>query len=165
MTKKENETKSIDRRKFCITAGNAAIGIAGVGTITVMTKFLAPNLLQEIPRRFQIGPPDNFQPNTVVFNQDYRLFIVRNEQGDFYALSAVCTHLRCLVGWRSETASRDQEGVISCPCHGSVYDKIGNVISGPAPRSLDRFRMRLEDGRLIVDTEEIVGEKDMFLKI
>ena len=165
MNKTENGDKSINRRKFCITAGNAAIGIVGAGSIAVMTEFLAPNLLQEIPRRFQVGPPDNFQPNTVVFNEDYRLFVVRNEQGHFYALSAVCTHLRCLVNWRSVSASRDQEGVISCPCHGSVYSKTGNVISGPAPRPLDRFRMLLEDGKLIVDTDEIVREEDMFLKV
>ena len=162
---KGKEAKSMDRRKFCITAGNSAIGIVSAGAIGATYKFLLPNVLKEIPPRFSIGPPEYFQSDTVVFNEDYRLFIVRNKQGDFYALSSVCTHLACLVNWRSESVSGEQEGAISCPCHGSIYDEIGNVISGPAPRPLDRFRMELENGKLIVNTNEIVREENMFLKI
>jgi len=156
--------KSIDRRKFCIIAGSTAMGVVGAGSIAVMTDFLTPKVLREIPPRFTAGPPGIFQLNSVVYNEAYRLYIVRDERGFFYALSAVCTHLGCLVNWKSGDPS-DEQGAISCPCHGSVYTRTGLVVSGPAPRPLDKYRISLIEGKLIVDTSDIVDEKDMFLKI
>ena len=156
--------KSIDRRKFCIIAGSTAMGVIGAGSIAVMTDFLTPKVLREIPPRFSAGPPNLFQPNSIVYNEAYRLFIVRDEQGFFYAISAVCTHLGCLVNWKSDSTA-EVDGAISCPCHGSVYTRTGLVLSGPAQRPLDKYRMSLVDGNLIVDTTDIVYEEDMFLKI
>jgi cytochrome b6-f complex iron-sulfur subunit len=155
----------INRRRFLTTVGNSAIGIAALGSLGVTFEFLSPNVLLEIPARFTDGTVEGMQPNTVVFNPEYRVFIFRDPQGFFYALSAVCTHLGCTANWKTEGVPDHPEGVIACPCHGSVFSKTGEVISGPAPRHLDRFRMRLEDGKLVVDTAETVNEEDMFLKV
>jgi cytochrome b6-f complex iron-sulfur subunit len=62
--------------------------------------------------------------------------IVDNEE-TFVALYAVCTHLGCLPKW-VDIADR-----FECPCHGSKYQRTGLYISGPAPRSLDRFKTTL----------------------
>ncbi|MCC7129613.1 MAG: Rieske 2Fe-2S domain-containing protein, partial [Anaerolineae bacterium] len=51
----------------------------------------------------------------------------------------VCTHLGCLFNWK------DQEVKFVCPCHGSQFQKNGDYIQGPAPRSLDRFVMQAID--------------------
>jgi Rieske Fe-S protein len=37
-----------------------------------------------------------------------------------------------------------------CPCHNGVFDKSGNVVSGPPPRALDRFETKIEDGVLFI---------------
>lgn len=155
----------INRRRFLTAVGNSAIGIAALGSVGVTFEFLSPNVLLEIPARFTDGTVDGMQPNTVVFNPEYRVFIFRDAQGFFYALSAVCTHLGCTANWKPEGVPGHPEGVIACPCHGSVFSKTGEVIRGPAPRHLDRFRMRLEDGKLVVDTAEPVSEEEMFLKV
>ena len=44
-----------------------------------------------------------------------------------------------------------------CPCHGSRYDRLGTKVQelGPAPRSLDRFASKVENGVLTVDTSKI----------
>ena len=160
-----NKEKPINRRKVLITIGNSVSGIVGFGTIGVMYKFLSPNVILEPPTRFQIGTPDNFQPNTVIFDEEHHLFIIRNEQGQFYTLSSICTHLGCTINWRPVIDPANPEGIISCPCHGSIYDKTGHVVSGPAPRSLDKYRMILKNGRLMIDTNEIVSEEDMFLEL
>jgi Rieske Fe-S protein len=55
-----------------------------------------------------------------------RLAVSRDEHGQVHALSPVCTHLGCTVGWNSAERSWD------CPCHGSRFAAAGQVIQGPA---------------------------------
>ena len=55
----------------------------------------------------------------------------RDEQGELHAVSAVCTHMGCLVGWNETDRSWD------CPCHGSRFDLSGAVIHGPAVKALE----------------------------
>jgi cytochrome b6-f complex iron-sulfur subunit len=157
--------ENLNRRKFFIAAGNAAIGIAAIGSLGVTLDFLAPKVLLELPRRFVIGVLANMQPNSVTFDAEHRLIVFRDKHGYFYALSAVCTHLGCIVEWKATGIPGHPEGVIACPCHGSVFNKTGDVIRGPAPRSLDRFKMYLEDDRIIVDMTETVGAEEMILKV
>ncbi len=63
-------------------------------------------------------------------------FIRSEGDGNYTAFSAVCTHQGCLVD-----AGRDS---FNCPCHGSVYDREGKNIAGPAPRPLARLRAQRE---------------------
>ena len=54
----------------------------------------------------------------------------RDEAGAVHAVSAVCTHMGCLVGWNGTDRTWD------CPCHGSRFDLAGEVIHGPAVEPL-----------------------------
>lgn len=159
------DMESLSRRKFFTIVGNSAVGVAALGSLGVTWEFLSPNVLLELPTRFKVGPPQEIQPHTVVYNPQYRVFIFRDQSGFFYAVSSTCTHLGCTSNWKSDGIPEHAEGVITCPCHGSVFSKTGEVIRGPAPRPLDRFRMRLADGQLVVDTGETVSEEEMILKI
>lgn len=61
-----------------------------------------------------------------------------DKEGDTYrAFSATCTHLGCRVTW-DETKTQ-----YLCPCHGGVYDRAGNVVSGPPPEGLRRVNLRV----------------------
>jgi menaquinol-cytochrome c reductase iron-sulfur subunit len=78
-------------------------------------------------------------------NEEELSAYVRTDNGrDFVAMSNICTHLGCRVRWISE-----QEEFF-CPCHNGVYDKDGNVVSGPPPRPLDRFDVKVEDDELLI---------------
>ena len=55
----------------------------------------------------------------------------RDDSGTLHECSAVCTHLKCIVGWNSAEKSWD------CPCHGSRFDAKGKVIAGPAVEDLE----------------------------
>jgi glycine/D-amino acid oxidase-like deaminating enzyme/nitrite reductase/ring-hydroxylating ferredoxin subunit len=55
----------------------------------------------------------------------------RDEEGMVHAVSAVCTHLGCLVNWNNAEKSWD------CPCHGARFDYLGKVLHGPATQDLE----------------------------
>jgi glycine/D-amino acid oxidase-like deaminating enzyme/nitrite reductase/ring-hydroxylating ferredoxin subunit len=59
--------------------------------------------------------------------------VYRDERGALHELSAVCPHLGCIVRWNPTEKTWD------CPCHGSRFDKLGAVISGPANSNLRRL--------------------------
>ena len=59
-----------------------------------------------------------------------KLAVFRDEQGRLHSLSAVCTHLGCIVHWNS------LEGTWDCPCHGSRFGTDGRVLNGPAAAGL-----------------------------
>jgi Rieske Fe-S protein len=64
------------------------------------------------------------------------------------ALSTVCPHLGCRVRWEG-----DQQRFF-CPCHNGVFDREGNVVSGPPPRALDRYEVELEGGSVYLKVKE-----------
>jgi glycine/D-amino acid oxidase-like deaminating enzyme/nitrite reductase/ring-hydroxylating ferredoxin subunit len=57
----------------------------------------------------------------------------RDDQGQIFALSPICTHAGCIVNWNGEEKSWD------CPCHGARYDIHGKVLTGPATLSLTKI--------------------------
>ncbi|HEX2195523.1 MAG TPA: FAD-dependent oxidoreductase [Actinomycetota bacterium] len=57
--------------------------------------------------------------------------VYRDEDGELHKVSAVCTHLGCIVTWNNAEKTWD------CPCHGSRYDFEGKVIQGPAVKDLE----------------------------
>lgn len=56
----------------------------------------------------------------------------RDEQGEIHAVSAVCTHLACIVSWNNAEKSWD------CACHGSRFNCEGKVIQGPTVKDLEK---------------------------
>jgi menaquinol-cytochrome c reductase iron-sulfur subunit len=60
------------------------------------------------------------------------------------AFSPLCTHLGCAYHWESKSE------IFVCPCHGSTFAADGHVLSGPAPRPLDRYATKLQGDRLWV---------------
>ena len=59
-----------------------------------------------------------------------KVAVHRDRSGEVQAVSAVCTHLGCIVEWNGAEETWD------CPCHGSRFDHAGGVIQGPATEDL-----------------------------
>ena len=62
------------------------------------------------------------------------------------ALWQRCPHLGCRVAWCE--SSREFE----CACHGSKFNRAGEIRSGPSPRGMDRFAVAVAGGVIEVDT-------------
>jgi glycine/D-amino acid oxidase-like deaminating enzyme/nitrite reductase/ring-hydroxylating ferredoxin subunit len=60
----------------------------------------------------------------------------RDEEGALHAVSAVCTHMGCILGWNETDRSWD------CPCHGSRFALDGGIIHGPAVKPLEAVKAK-----------------------
>jgi nitrite reductase/ring-hydroxylating ferredoxin subunit len=54
----------------------------------------------------------------------------RDPTGLVHERSAICTHQGCVVSWNPEDPGWE------CPCHGSRFDPLGRVVTGPAVSDL-----------------------------
>ena len=153
---REKASKSpVNRRDFLNEIAGCALAIAGIGAAVVTVEYSEPNVLFEPPTTFRAGSLDDYPVNSVTYIQDQQVYIVRTEKG-LWAMSAVCTHLGCITQWKPESNQ------IACPCHGSKFQREGNVQAGPAPRPLPHFAVRLAaDGALVVDKLEAVKETEI----
>jgi len=71
-------------------------------------------------------------------------WVVRLGENEVIALAPQCTHLGCAYHYDEK-----QNGFV-CPCHTSNFALDGSVLSGPAPRALDRFAVKVENGRVLI---------------
>jgi cytochrome b6-f complex iron-sulfur subunit len=139
------------RRDFFTRLGWAGFGFFSFATLLGFIRAAFPRVLFLPPSTFKAGFPSDYAMGEVneKYKQDYRVWIVREDEG-IYAIFAKCTHLGCTPRW---LATEDK---FKCPCHGSGFYKSGMNFEGPAPRTLDRFRIyRGEDGQLVVDKSKV----------
>jgi cytochrome b6-f complex iron-sulfur subunit len=76
--------------------------------------------------------------------QGHPAVLLQPKAGEYVALTAVCTHLGCIVKW-DDTAEE-----FLCPCHGGRFSTDGKVLSGPPPKPLASYTVKIEDADLVV---------------
>ena len=73
------------------------------------------------------------------------VFLFQIEKNQVRAISAICTHLGCVVQYQPEQKQ------FKCNCHGSTFDLTGKNTGGPAPTPLQLYRAELTaDNDIIV---------------
>ncbi len=74
--------------------------------------------------------------------------LVMTADGEYKAMSAVCTHLDCTVQYRGDLHQ------VWCACHNGLYDMAGRNVSGPPPRPLDQFEVHVRGGEIVVNRRQ-----------
>jgi cytochrome b6-f complex iron-sulfur subunit len=132
--------------------GQILLGLGGIAVLEYVwlaVQFLRPRRVRRAADSEAIilaGPVERFAKGSVTAFPQGRFYLARLEDGGFLALSRRCTHLGCTVPWVPD------EGKFVCPCHASAFDVRGEVQKPPAPRPLDLFQVRIENGIVKVDT-------------
>jgi cytochrome b6-f complex iron-sulfur subunit len=123
----------------------AILGALQAGAAALVA-LLFPRVLFEPPTSFKAGKPSTFTVGEVneSFMKSQRVWIIREDTG-FYAISGICTHLGCTPRWLGP------ENKFKCPCHGSGFRRDGTNFEGPAPRPLERVKVEIVDGQLVID--------------
>ncbi len=64
--------------------------------------------------------------------------LYKDQAGGVHAVSPVCPHAKCIVGWNSAEKSWD------CPCHGSRFSVDGDILTGPSKHKLEKIDLTAE---------------------
>lgn len=122
--------------------------VASVGSFLypVLRFMNPPDVPEAAVNEVVAGKTGDLAPNTgklVKFGSKPALLIRVNEM-EWRAFSATCTHLNCTVQYQ---AARQQ---IWCACHNGFYDLNGKVVSGPPPRPLEEYAVRVRGEEVVV---------------
>ena len=127
MTDETRNKAGVSRRDFLGKASFGAIILSSVTALAGVLRLTKPNVYYEESRKFRVGNPENYPVGFVKKLEEERIHIFSDENG-LHAITAVCTHLGCIVAL-SDTG-------FDCPCHGSRFSPLGEVVDGPAAKRL-----------------------------
>lgn len=125
-------------------------GLLAVAALTAVAGDAAP--LHAMARSFATGLAaagtvtyDIPAADGATIDRANRVILIRY-QGMLYAADLECPHKGTMLQWQPAEAR------FFCPKHKSTFRPEGTRIQGKSPRSLDRYAVRLEGGKVVVDT-------------
>jgi len=155
-------TESHTRRSFYISVINllgaviaAALAIPAAAYLLIRSKDTEDTGLSEVADLSQltIGKPqeiiyvrkrvDGWHKVT----EKASTWLVRTDEHSVVAFNPACTHLACAYHWDAP-AHR-----FICPCHASAFSIDGKVLAGPAPRPLDRYVAKVQEGKILIGSQ------------
>lgn len=145
-----NVERPIDRRRFMgrclelgagVAAASAGLSLGGCASLAAVRLTPEGDTLSLAVRNHPRLDRPGGQLEVVADGVPRPILVLARDDGSYLALSSECTHLKCTVELEGDR--------IRCPCHGSTFDRAGQVLAGPAERPLNRYPTRLrEDGML-----------------
>jgi menaquinol-cytochrome c reductase iron-sulfur subunit len=164
MDEKEFQGRRMDRRSFLVKSLWAMSGVTvGLLSVPLIGALLEP-LFRKYPEAWrEVGNVEDFIPGKTVLVRFRNASILpwsgetsntaswlRRVSGEtFIAFSVNCTHLGCPVRWVPDAE------IFLCPCHGGVYYHDGSYAAGPPPHALNRYPVRVRDGKVEIQASEV----------
>ncbi|MCL4549257.1 MAG: Rieske (2Fe-2S) protein [Bacteroidetes bacterium] len=137
----------INRRKFL----NSILGIGGIGGILsifypIVSYLIPPKMAEPKVNSVKAGSTSDFAANSYKIIKFGRkpVILIKTQDNQYKALSASCTHLDCIVQYKSDTKQ------IWCACHNGIYDLNGRNISGPPPRPLEQYNVKIIKDEIVI---------------
>ena len=153
------ESRGPDRRGFFVAFIYGLWSVIGaVLSLPAALYLLLPPHLKKVdewvdagdPTALKLKDPDEFvfRRNRVdgwkVISEKASAWVVKTSESEVVAFAPQCTHLGCAYHWD------DQKQNFICPCHTSAFGMDGRVLSGPAPRPLDRYDVKIEGKKILL---------------
>jgi Rieske Fe-S protein len=134
------------RRLVEVLLGGGALASV-VSFLYPVLKYLVPPVVPDLGQDEVVAAKvGDLKPNgSKVFRFGSRpALLLLTAEGEYHAVSAVCTHLGCTVQYRSDMHE------IWCACHNGTYGLDGRNISGPPPRPLQSFQVNVRGNEIVV---------------
>ncbi len=121
ITGRENDFhKVFNPRRLMLSGSRTFLKDAAITTISLLKEHL--RIPHDKLKEIQVGQAG------VVIMDGQRVGVYREASDKYHFVTTKCPHLGCSLEWNQNELSWD------CPCHGSRFDYLGNLISNPAMR-------------------------------
>jgi Rieske Fe-S protein len=138
----------MDRRNFLNWFLGTTAGAFLVSVLYPLTRYLIPPKVEESTAKtvtLSVKPGDVKVNSGEIFRFGSQpAILVRTPGNELKAFSAVCTHLSCIVQYRSDISH------LWCACHNGHYDLNGKNIVGPPPKPLDEYVVNIKGDQIVV---------------
>ena len=154
-----NDESQVSRRKFFKILSGIFAGFIAFSLSFPMIETLVGTIVKKKGRAYSkvtslnsIPENEPVEPSFILTEEDafiesnkaHEVWVIKKSDSNITVFSPICPHLGCRYQWNS---SRE---LFICPCHHSVFNIDGKVVSGPAPRSLDTLPQKIENNYLYV---------------
>lgn len=136
-------------RAAATLAGGAGLGVAGVEGLAVIDEAQRPHdlVVQGNERWYAVAldgevPPGGVKP----FRAGGVMGFLLNTEGRLHAVSAVCTHMGCLL---KPAGPAHAPTALQCLCHDSRFNLRGEVVRGLAPTALPQIEITVANGHVL----------------
>ena len=136
------------RRRFLdYLLGTSAIATLGAIVYPIIRFMAPPQIVEALQNSVVAAKLSELPPNSAkIFKFGSKPgLVIRTASGELKAFSAVCTHLDCIVQYRSDTKQ------IWCACHNGQYNLNGENIGGPPPRPLEEYQVNKRGDDIVVN--------------
>lgn len=141
-------TPTTSRRRFLdYLLGTGVVTTLGAIVYPIIRFMAPPQIVEALQSSVVAAKLSELPPNSAKifkFGSQPGL-VVRTAAGELKAFSAVCTHLDCIVQYRSDTKQ------IWCACHNGQYNLNGENIGGPPPRPLEQYQVNQRGDDVVVN--------------
>ena len=140
---------AIERRAFLRDAMGAAAGVlATLGIAPTDAEALPIRLISALSARGDERAYPIPAADGATIDREESLIVVR-WQGSVYVFSLACPHQNTALKWEQ----KDEQ--FQCPKHHSKYRPDGSFIEGRATRGMDRFAVRQEGEKVVVNLDRL----------
>ena len=147
----QDETSSVHngtRRDFLNWFLGTTAGAFFVSVLYPLSRYLIPPKSEESASRtvtLAIKPQEVKADSGQIFRFGSQpAILVNTPAGELKAFSAACTHLACIVQYRSDI------GQIWCACHNGHFDLNGRNVEGPPPKPLEEYAVNVRGDQIVV---------------
>ena len=137
-----------ERRTLLQSLAIFFLSLWGVGLVGVVASFLKapPSARWAGQNVVQAGDAQSLKAGEarLIRHGTAPLYLVRLSDDEIVAVSALCTHFRCVLNWNSQNRS------LVCPCHNGVFSATGDVMSGLPTKPLATYPTEVRRGEILV---------------
>jgi Rieske Fe-S protein len=150
MAIEDSQPRRTARRRLVEILLGGGVFASVVSFLYPVLKYLAPPPVPDLGQDEVVAAKvGDLKPNgSKVFRFGSRpALLLLTPEGEYHAVSAVCTHLGCTVQYRNDLHA------VWCACHNGTYGLDGRNVSGPPPRPLEKFQVNIRSNEIIVSRQ------------
>ena len=136
------------RRNFLNWFLGTAAGAFIISVLYPISRYLIPPQVEESSARtvtLSIKPQELKANSGQIFRFGSQpAILIDTPTGELKAFTATCTHLGCIVQYRSDLNQ------IWCACHNGHFDLNGKNVEGPPPKPLEEYTVNVRGDQIVV---------------